>query len=120
MLPSSGVCSTHSTSDGWKNRLYTGTLINDLFAVVERAEAANRKPHARDSRLPCSCGKSEIRGSKKSESEEFSQPLGLGAADGNLGLLLVVHAQLVGTLEPGHNFADTVDVHQVGTMRAPE
>jgi hypothetical protein len=35
-------------------------------------------------------------------------------------LLLVVHAQLVRTLEPGDNFADTVDVHQVGPMSPPE
>ena len=39
------------------------------------------------------------------QSEEFAQAFGLSPADGNFGLFLVVHAQLVGTLEPGDDFA---------------
>src|SRR5260370_36747556 len=38
------------------------------------------------------------------KSEQFPQPFGLGPADRNFRLLLVVHAQLVGTFEPGHDF----------------
>ncbi len=52
--------------------------------------------------------------------EQFSQPLGLGAAYRNLGLLLVVHAKHVGALEPRYNFAYPIDVHEVRTVRAPE
>ena len=54
------------------------------------------------------------------ETEEFAQSLGLGAADRNFSLLLVIHAQLIGALEPRHNFLDAVDVHQVGAVGAPE
>jgi hypothetical protein len=56
----------------------------------------------------------------KSEAEKLPQPFGLSAADGNLALLLVIHAQLIRALEPGHNFANSIDVHQVGAMSAPE
>ena len=52
--------------------------------------------------------------------EQFPQPLGLRAAHRNLGLLLVVHAQLVAGLEPRHHFADVVDVHHKAAMGAPE
>jgi hypothetical protein len=44
------------------------------------------------------------------EVEEFAEAAGLGAANGDFGLFLVIHAQLVGTLEPGDYFADVVDV----------
>src|ERR1700691_1385215 len=54
------------------------------------------------------------------EVEQFPQPSGLRAAYWNLRLLLVVHAQLVGALEPGHDFADVIDVDQKRAMRAPE
>ena len=52
--------------------------------------------------------------------EKFSKTFGLGAADGDFALLLVVHAQLVGTLEPGDDFFDAIDIHQERTVRAPE
>jgi hypothetical protein len=54
------------------------------------------------------------------KSEEFPQSLGLRTADWNLALLLIIHAQLVRTLEPGHNLANAVDIHQVGAVGAPE
>jgi len=57
---------------------------------------------------------------KNSEPEQFPQPLGLSPANRNLGLLLVVHAQLIGAFEPGNDFADAIDIHQVGAMRPPK
>jgi len=44
----------------------------------------------------------------------------LGAADWNLRLLFVVHAQLVGAFEPGHDFADVIDVYEERAMGPPE
>jgi hypothetical protein len=55
-----------------------------------------------------------------SEAEKLAQALRLGAADWNLALLLIVHAQLIRTLEPGNDFANSVDVHQVGAVSPPE
>ena len=52
--------------------------------------------------------------------EQLPEPLGLRAADGDLRLLLVVHAQLVAGFEPGHHFADLVDVDHEAAMGAPE
>src|SRR5271167_1830045 len=43
-----------------------------------------------------------------SEVEQFPQAAGLGAAHRNLCLLLIVHAQLVGAFEPGHDLADVI------------
>src|SRR5262249_37165098 len=40
--------------------------------------------------------------------------------DGNFGLLLVIHAELVGAFEPGHNLLDAVDIHHIRTVRPPE
>src|ERR1700722_16632367 len=54
------------------------------------------------------------------EAEEFAQAFGLGPADRNLGLLFVVHAELVGALEPGDYFLNAVDVDQKGAVGAPE
>ncbi len=105
-------------------KMYSGTLINDLFAVVERAEtfAKERQAESADSHIPCAEPAAKVsHGSREiSKSEKFPQPLRLGPADRNLGLLLVVHAQLVGALEPGDDFADAVDVHQVGAVRPPK
>lgn len=95
---------------GGEDEMHSGTLINDLFAVVERIQMFAKRGH-------CAAGSSH---QESSESEQFPQPFGLSPADRNLGLLLVVHAQLVGTLEPGNDFADAVDVHQVGAVRPPE
>ena len=89
-------------------------LINDLFAAVERAQAGARTPRAEAQ------PNSGYRAGEKSESKQFPQPPGLSPADWNLGLLLVVHAQLVRALEPRNDFADAVDVHQVRTVRPPE
>jgi hypothetical protein len=114
--------------------MYSGTLINDLFAVVERVGNSAPQPHIEPAGAQMSSARPSIthspgaeptandRGCSReiSESEQFSQSLGLSPAHGYLGLLLVVHAQLVRTLEPGNNFANAVDIHQVGTVGAPE
>jgi hypothetical protein len=112
--------------------MYSGTLINDLFAVVERAYAErayaerpqieqtqvvrahgdSRTPHAEP--VACQCA------GKSLEPEKFPQPSGLSPADWNLCLFLVVHAQLVRALEPRNDFADAVDVHQVGAVGSPK
>jgi hypothetical protein len=92
--------------------MYTGTLISDLLALAERVRDASIERQYASGR-----GVGHEGGLK---SEEFAQALGLSAADGDLGLFFVVHPKLVGTLEPGNNFADTVDVHQVGAVSAPE
>jgi len=57
---------------------------------------------------------------KVSEFEKFSQPAGLNAADWNFGTLLIVYSNLVAGFESGHHFADVVDVHHIGAVRAPE
>ena len=44
----------------------------------------------------------------------------LGAAYGDLGLLLVVHAELVAAFEPWDDFANVVDVDQERPVGAPE
>src|SRR5271166_1447209 len=114
--------------------MYSGTLINDLFAVVERAhskqahaeptraerahpvrvQADTRAPRAESRADVCQCA------SKSSEPEQFPQPSGLSPADWNLCLFLVVHAQLVRALEPRNDFADAIDVHQIGAVRSPK
>ena len=52
--------------------------------------------------------------------EQLPQSLGLSPADWNLALLFIVHAQLVRTLEPGHDFPNAVNIHQVGAVRPPK
>src|SRR5579871_6092314 len=52
--------------------------------------------------------------------EQFAEAARLDAAYRYLGVLLVVHAELVARLEPRHHFLDPVDVDQVGTVHAPE
>ncbi len=109
--------------------MYSGTLINDLFAVVERTQTFAKPPHtlSPDSRRPsaepqanvCHCAGESLH-QESLESEQFPQPLSLSPADRDLGLLLVVHAQLVGALEPGNDFADAVDIHEVGAVCPPE
>ena len=96
--------------------MYSGTLIDDLFAAVERVQnsAAARQIKPTEAYTAAS------RTANLSKPEQFPQSLRLSPAHGYLGLLLVVHAQLVGTLEPGNHFANAVDIHQVGTVRAPE
>src|SRR5580658_869525 len=109
--------------------MYSGTLINDLFAAVERAhperthsEQAHPELALADLRVPraepqadtCHCAHTS------SEPEQLPQPPGLSPADRNLCLFLVVHAQLVRALEPRNDFADAIDVHQVGAVGSPK
>src|SRR5260370_5400958 len=104
--------------------MYSGALINDLFVVVERVFNNARPPqllHAGSRTLNpeppasiCHCTR------ESSESEKFPQSLGLRPADWNLGLLLVIHAQLVRALEPRNNFADALDIYQIAAVRPPE
>ena len=113
--------------------MYKGTLINDLWSAVEaaaeKAQCAATKGAGHSSPEPqadvrsnfCNNARNNSRNNKEdSESEQFPQALRLSPADWNLCLLLVIHAQLVRALEPGHDFADAVDVHQVRAMRPPE
>jgi hypothetical protein len=115
--------------------MFTGKLIDELLAAVESAEKATKKPPRSISVTEGSlCHESRKEGTavscvaqadvfeeeKNSESEEFAQPFRLCPADWYLGLLLIVHTQLIRALEPRDNFADTVDVHQIGAVRPPE
>src|SRR5579863_9733242 len=109
--------------------MYKGTLINDLWSAVEAAAEKTQGPAANGARRSSPEPQADVRSiscynsrNKKddSESEQFPQSAGLSPADWNLCLLLVVHAQLVRALEPGHHFADPVDVHQVRAVRSPE
>ena len=89
--------------------MYTGTLIQDLFSTVAAAEDAGfghrseraQASSSKDATKPdmCDCKKKAL------EAEQFTQTSGLSPADGDLGLLLVVHPQLVRTLEPWDDFA---------------
>ena len=100
--------------------MYSGTLINDLFALVERAAVSGTQLEetaaARKQERPnlCQCA------DQNSESEQLPQSFGLSPADWNLSLLLVVHAQLVRALEPRNDFPDSVGIHQVGAVRPPK
>ena len=98
-------------------RMYTGTLIHDLLIVADRVRNSLLHPEM----ISFSGMASEAMAVEPgSEPEKFAQALGLGAADGNLRLFLVVHPELVGTLEPGDDFADAVDIHEVGSVGAPK
>ena len=57
---------------------------------------------------------------ERSKPKEFAEALGLGAADWNFGLFLVVQAQLIRAFEPGNDFLDPVNVYQERTVGAPE
>ena len=102
--------------------MYPGTLIKDLFASVERLEqmvAASSDGASSDVVSFSALAEAimnpnpETRGQVPwdSETEQFPQPLGLSTAYWDLALLLVIHAQLVRTLEPRHNFPNSIDVH---------
>jgi hypothetical protein len=104
----------------------TGTLITDLFAPVERAENFARRSvsepaNVRAGGVPVELN-SDYSGkkTKTSKAEQFPQALGLGPADRNLALLFIIHTQLVRALEPGNDFTNAIDVHQVGAVRAPK
>ncbi len=105
-----------------EREMYKGTFIADLLSTVTWAESVARQKLA-DRQQPYTYNleeRAELGNRNKLEPEQFAQPLGLSAADGNLGLLFVVHSKLVGTFEPGNDFADAVDVDQVGAMGSPE
>jgi hypothetical protein len=91
--------------------MYTGRLIDRLIETAERVRytMGRRQEAAELENLGPAEGQTEDRGSA-SKSEEFAKALGLGAADRNLGLLLVVHPQLVRAFEPRHDFPDAIDV----------
>src|ERR1700730_13790798 len=98
--------------------MFSGTLIDDLFAMVDRARAGsiilNSAPRREAQAGVCHCA------SQSSESEQLPQPFSLSPADWNLSLLLVIHAQLVRALEPRDDFSDAVGVHQIGAVRPPK
>ncbi len=56
----------------------------------------------------------------ESEFEEFAEAFGLLAGDGDFGGLFVVHFEHEAGFEPGDDFADVVDVDEVGAVGAPE
>jgi len=117
----------NSRSNGSEPHFYTGTLIEDLFSLVLRAEqtAASRSSkslynEAAVIKTQAACRANYQAEPRNSKPEKLAQALGLCPADWNLALLLIVHAQLVGTLEPGYNFANSINVHQIGAMSPPE
>ncbi len=106
---------------GTKMMMYSGTLISDLLDLVEQAERSSGWRGPARAGLACTRELNECAYRKRnSEPEKFPQTPGLSAADRNLCLFLVVHPQLVGTLKPGHNLADAVNIHEVRAMSAPE
>lgn len=98
-----------------RSTMYKGTLIQDLLDAVDRAESVVRASKLKRNKLEANTPDSQ-----KSEAEQVPQTLGLSAANGNLALLLVVHPQLVGTLEPGHHLANAVDIDEIGAVGPPE
>jgi len=94
--------------------VYSGTLINDLIAIVEKTERLSltkpRDPAASISAADATTYEHAIK-QQGSQSEQFAKPLSLSPTDRYLSLLLVVHAQLVRALEPGNDLADAVDIH---------
>ena len=68
---------------------------------------------------PASSGRAGTELADHSRNSSLSPPR-LRAAYRHLGLLLVIHPQLVAALEPRHHFLDVVDVHHERPVRAPE
>ena len=106
---------------------HDGKLIKDLMAAVEKAEQAASLNSAADCSAAFSNQDSTLEKNSQpagepigSEPEQLSQPLGLGPADRNLALLLIIHSQLVRTLKPGHNFANPVHIDQIRPVGPPE
>jgi hypothetical protein len=95
--------------------MYKGTLINDLFAAVEGVETSARPSQSQNTATRTSRITSAESASRKEglQSEQLPQSPGLSAADWNLSLLLVIHAQLVGALEPRDDLADPVHVYEI-------
>src|SRR5215471_9675760 len=101
--------------------MYTGRLIDRLIETAERVQHTfGRRQEAADLENLGPAEEQVEDCSIASKSEEFAKPLGLGAADRNLGLLLVVHPQLVRALEPRDDFPNTINVDQVRTVGTPE
>src|SRR3979409_1929992 len=102
--------------------MYSGTLIRDLMAAVERAEDLSRSNRMRraESSADAVEPKTGVCRCRTSEAEQLPQTLGLSPADRTLGLLFIVHPQLVRTLEPGNHLTDSVDIDQVRAVRPPE
>ena len=112
--------------------LYSGSLIQELLASVEKAEQVATDRCSKDpSELAAFSINSEAVGMgacpefspatfQSSEPEQFTQSLGLRPADWNLALLLIIHAQLVRALKPGHDLANSIHINQVGAVSAPE
>src|SRR6267142_3194960 len=59
-------------------------------------------------------------GSSPSKFKQFAHALNLRAANGNFGVLFVVHFQHEGGIEPRHNFLDVMNIHQERAVRLPE
>jgi hypothetical protein len=97
--------------------MYTGTLIQDLLSTVEKAEQAVAR--RLKSALSPFVGDA-ISQEAELEPKQFTQSLRLSAADRNLGLSLIIHPELVGTLEPRDDFADAIDVDDVRAMSSPK
>ena len=114
-MPSSGFVPRR---EAWQVRMYTGTFIKDLLSAVEKAEkvAAARRFEYQQLRIESS----DDGGGKDLQSEQLAQSLGLSPADRNLGLFLVIHPELVGTLKPRDDFANSIDVDYVRAVSAPE
>lgn len=100
-----------------KRRMHSGTLINDLLITAERVRDSLKRQQENGLDVIASGLWAEDR---SSEAKQFPQALGLSTANGNLGLLLVVHPELVRALEPGDDLANAVDVDEVGSVRAPK
>src|SRR5207253_10925772 len=64
--------------------------------------------------------KSRLKDSDRLQSEQFAQPVGLGAAYRYFGVFLVVHPKLVGALKPGDDFHDAIDIYQKRPVGEPE
>ena len=104
-----------------RGKMYSGTLILDLLSMVEKAENSARKRRAQVACLCQSLQKAAADDAEESsETKQFAQALGLGPTHRNLGLLLVVHPELVRALEPGNDFADPIDIDQIRAVRPPE
>ena len=106
--------------------VHNGSLITDLLASVEKAERASVRQQettvceAESRGCPVSSVVKALHRPNRSQPEQLPQPFGLGPADRYLALLLIVHAQLIRALEPGHDLANPVDIHKIGAVGPPE
>src|SRR5208283_3950555 len=104
--------------------MYTGTLITDLWAEVQRAEKLARRSASETAKTRSPQAAAEFNGEHRAkkalQAEQLPETPGLSPADRNLGLLLIIHAQLVRAFEPGDDFTDAINIHQVGAVRPPK